>query len=51
MLYVAGGLSFLRNGGHERVPYWASDHHILHYTVTVACALHVHNLLALQGLL
>jgi hypothetical protein len=31
----------------ERLPFLMTDHHILHYTVTVACAIHVHNLIAL----
>lgn len=50
-LYVAGAISFVRNGGHERIPYLMTDHHILHYTVTVACGIHVWNLLRLTGAL
>jgi hypothetical protein len=39
-LYVAGGACFIRGGGHAR---WqgCSDHHLLHYLVTVACCMHV----------
>lgn len=39
-LYLTGGISFLRNRGHHRWP-GMSDHHLLHYTVTAACMLHV----------
>lgn len=48
-LYLIGGISFLRNQGHQR---WAGmcDHHFLHYTVTIACTLHVwYILVAMQG--
>eukprot|EP00891_Asterochloris_glomerata_P009307 jgi/Astpho2/9307/Aster-x1568 len=40
VLYASGGISFLRNGGHQRMTGF-SDHSILHYVVTVACGLHV----------
>ncbi len=30
-----------RNGGHAKRPAYLSDHHVLHYTVTLACGLHV----------
>eukprot|EP00878_Enallax_costatus_P025444 GHUV01027222.1.p1 GENE.GHUV01027222.1~~GHUV01027222.1.p1 ORF type:complete len:119 (+),score=33.02 GHUV01027222.1:277-633(+) len=43
-LYVAGGISFIRNGGHDRFMGLA-DHHLLHYKVTIACAIHVANIL------
>jgi len=43
-LYVAGAVSFIRNGGHERLPWGLTDHHLLHYKVTVACAMHVINI-------
>jgi hypothetical protein len=33
----------------ERLPFMMTDHHILHYTVTIACCIHLHNLLRLQG--
>lgn len=48
LLYGLGACSFLRNGGHSR---WAglSDHHFLHYFVTVACILHVFYLLDSMG--
>lgn len=39
-LYLIGGISFLRNQGHHRLP-GLCDHHFLHYCVTVACMLHV----------
>eukprot|EP00879_Flechtneria_rotunda_P024922 GHRR01026449.1.p1 GENE.GHRR01026449.1~~GHRR01026449.1.p1 ORF type:complete len:228 (+),score=48.55 GHRR01026449.1:807-1490(+) len=45
MLYVAGGLCFVRNGGHDRFM-GLSDHHLLHYKVTVACLIHIYNILA-----
>lgn len=48
-LYVAGGAAFVRNSGHERVWHWATDHHLLHYAVTIACAIHCHNLLQLTA--
>lgn len=48
-LYLTGGISFLRNRGHHRWP-GMSDHHFLHYCVTVACMLHVwYILLAMQS--
>lgn len=31
---------FIRNGGHGRWP-GLTDHHLLHYFVTLACCLHV----------
>jgi hypothetical protein len=39
-MYVAGAVTFVRGGGHKR---WqgCSDHHMLHYLVTLACCLHV----------
>ncbi|KAK9807694.1 hypothetical protein WJX72_006304 [[Myrmecia] bisecta] len=45
LLYFLGGVGFVRNSGHLR---WTgfSDHHFLHYTVTAACCLHVHYILA-----
>lgn len=39
-LYVSGAALFLRNAGHARWAGW-SDHHLLHYFVTVAGVLHV----------
>lgn len=39
-LYLGGALFFLRNDGHER-GIGLSDHHILHYFVTVASVLHL----------
>lgn len=46
-LYGAGAAAFLRNGGHGRggVPF-LTDHHALHYCVTVACCMHVAYLVA-----
>jgi hypothetical protein len=40
-MYVAGAVAFVRGGGHKR---WqgCTDHHLLHYLVTVACFMHVH---------
>jgi hypothetical protein len=32
-----------RNGGHERL-LGLQDHHLLHYKVTLACAVHVANI-------
>ncbi|KAI8469081.1 MAG: hypothetical protein J3K34DRAFT_290332 [Monoraphidium minutum] len=49
VLYIAGAAAFISNGGHERLPLLMTDHHILHYTVTVACAIHVWNLLRLEA--
>ncbi|KAL4452780.1 hypothetical protein ABPG75_008442 [Micractinium tetrahymenae] len=45
LLYLAGAGAFLRNGGHDR---WTglTDHHFLHYFVTIAAALHVWLLLS-----
>ncbi|GLC45763.1 hypothetical protein PLESTB_000501300 [Pleodorina starrii] len=40
VLQVAGGVFFVRNGGHSR-PTGLQDHHMLHYCVTSACILHV----------
>lgn len=37
-----------RNGGHARLPWGLTDHHLLHYQVTLACALQVANLITLQ---
>jgi hypothetical protein len=37
------------NGGHERVHWWAADHHLLHWFVTAACAMHVINLVQLTS--
>lgn len=34
-----------RNGGHERLC-GLQDHHLLHYKVTVACAIHVANIMS-----
>eukprot|EP00884_Botryococcus_braunii_P016500 jgi/Botrbrau1/3533/Bobra.341_2s0059.1 len=48
LCYGIGGYAFLRNGGHNRFP-GLTDHHFLHYFVTVACGLHVWNLLAWMG--
>jgi hypothetical protein len=39
-MYVCGGACFIRSGGHSRWP-GCSDHHLLHYLVTVACCMHV----------
>jgi predicted membrane channel-forming protein YqfA (hemolysin III family) len=39
-LYLLGAASFIRNSGHDRWTGW-TDHHMLHYTVTAACMLHV----------
>ncbi|KAF8065666.1 NAA20 [Scenedesmus sp. PABB004] len=49
LLYVAGGLAFVRNGGHDR---WLGlqDHHLLHYKVTLACAIHVAAIMARASL-
>uniref|UniRef100_A0A383V9U8 Uncharacterized protein n=1 Tax=Tetradesmus obliquus TaxID=3088 RepID=A0A383V9U8_TETOB len=44
LIYVAGGVVFVRNGGHERLC-GLQDHHLLHYKVTVACAIHVANIM------
>ncbi|PSC74139.1 adiponectin receptor 1b [Micractinium conductrix] len=43
-LYLAGAIAFLRNGGHDR---WTglTDHHFLHYNVTLAASLHVWHLM------
>lgn len=40
VLYMAGAVFFLRGGGHKRW-YWLTDHHLLHYAVTIASCLHV----------
>lgn len=38
---------FCRNGGHGgKRPVFLSDHHLLHYLVTVACCMHVFYILA-----
>lgn len=44
-LYLAGAAFFLRNGGHARWPGF-TDHHLLHYFVSVAAGLHVWYILA-----
>lgn len=41
ILYVSGALFFLSNSGHHRGP-GLSDHHLLHYIVTIAGCLHVY---------
>jgi predicted membrane channel-forming protein YqfA (hemolysin III family) len=43
-LYGAGAALFLRNGGHQRGFGVLSDHHMLHYFVTVASTLHLWDL-------
>lgn len=45
-LYLCGAAAFLRNGGHAR-PTGFSDHHFLHYFVTVAGCLHVKLILSM----
>ena len=47
VLYVSGAIFFLRNDGHSR-GVGLSDHHFLHYFVTVASALHIRYLLRLS---
>ena len=42
-LYIVGACSFIRNRGHSRWTGW-TDHHVLHYTVTLACTLQVWNI-------
>ena len=44
VLYGAGAISFLRNGGHNRLAFGLCDHHLLHYKVTLATAVQVVNL-------
>ncbi|KAK9841749.1 hypothetical protein WJX81_000681 [Elliptochloris bilobata] len=47
VLYAVGGAAFLRNGGHGgKRPVFLSDHHLLHYAVTVACGMHAFYILA-----
>jgi len=46
-LYGAGAAAFLRNDGHGRGGVsFLTDHHALHYCVTVACCMHVSYLVA-----
>jgi len=47
LLYVAGGLFFLRNDGHSR-GVGLADHHLLHYFSTLASILHIKYLLNLS---
>lgn len=39
-MYLFGAWSFIRNDGHSRWTGW-TDHHLLHYFVTLSCILHV----------
>jgi predicted membrane channel-forming protein YqfA (hemolysin III family) len=47
VLYVSGGIFFLRNDGHSR-GVGLADHHFLHYFVTAASVLHIKYLLNLS---
>jgi len=40
IMYLAGGYSFIQNGGHDRWP-GLTDHHFLHYWVSISSCLHV----------
>ncbi|KAL6769301.1 hypothetical protein ACKKBG_A30475 [Auxenochlorella protothecoides x Auxenochlorella symbiontica] len=40
LLYICGAVLFLRNSGHSRWP-GLSDHHGLHYCVTIAASMHL----------
>lgn len=48
-LYAAGGAFFIKGGGHDWVDWGLTDHHMLHYCVSVACAIQVANLINLAG--
>ncbi|KAJ9514517.1 hypothetical protein QJQ45_016254 [Haematococcus lacustris] len=39
-MYLCGAYSFVRNKGHERWP-GLTDHHLLHYWVSLGCCLHL----------